>query len=118
MLVNGDATAVVLDGDAAVLVDGHLDVCAVAGHGLVDAVVHRLVHQVVQALLADVANIHGGALAYGLKAFQHLYVTCGIVVFFLGRGLIALVLSQFVCHFYYGFRNSDAKVAKKIQTKE
>ena len=69
--VHGDAAAVVLHGDGVVLVDGHLDVRAVSGHGLVDGVVHHLVHQVVQPVLADVADVHGRAFAHGFQPFQH-----------------------------------------------
>ena len=74
MLVDGDSSAVVQDGDGVVLVDGHFDMCAIAGHRLVDRVVNRLVDQVVQTFLTDVAYIHGGALANGLKALKHLNV--------------------------------------------
>jgi hypothetical protein len=38
---------------------------------LVDAVVHHLGHQVVQAALAGGANMHAGALAHRLQALQH-----------------------------------------------
>ena len=80
MEIHRNAAAIVLHGDGVVLVDGHLDVVAVSGHGLVDGVVHHLVHQVVQAVLADVSDIHGGTLAHSLQAFQHLDVAGRIVV--------------------------------------
>ena len=76
--VDGDAAAVVLHGYGVVLADRHLDVRAITGQSLVDGVVHRLIDQVVQTLLADVAYIHGGALAHRFQSFQYLNVTGGI----------------------------------------
>ena len=61
--VDGDAAAVVGDGDRAVGVDGHLDDVGVAGHDLVDRVVDDFAHQVVQAAEVAVADVHAGALA-------------------------------------------------------
>ena len=72
--VHVDAAAVVLHGDAAVFVDGDFDVGAITGQRFVDGVVHRLVNEVVETLLGDVADVHGRALAHSLKAFQHLNV--------------------------------------------
>ncbi len=48
---------------------------AIAGHGLVDGVVHSLVHQVVKTFFADVTDIHRRALAHGLKSLKDLYIT-------------------------------------------
>ena len=47
--VDRDAAAVVLHGDGVALVDGHLDVMAIARQRLVDRVVDDLIHEVVQA---------------------------------------------------------------------
>lgn len=66
MLVDGDASSVVLYGDRVVLVDGDLNMGAVACHRLVDRVVDGLVHQVVKTLLTDVTDIHGRAFAHCL----------------------------------------------------
>ena len=63
MIVDGDAAAVVGDADAAVDVDRDVDVLAVAGQGLIDAVVDQLVDEVVQPLGAGVADVHAGRLA-------------------------------------------------------
>lgn len=73
--VDGDTASVILYDDGVVGADSHLDVGAIACKCLVDGVVHGFVNQVVQALFTDVANIHGGALAHGLQAFEHLNVT-------------------------------------------
>ena len=70
VLVHGDAAAVVDDPEAAVGLDGDLDVVAVAGQGLVDGVVHDLVHQVVQPALAGGADVHAGPLADGLQPLE------------------------------------------------
>ena len=52
--------------------DAHHDGVAEARQGLVDGVVHNLVHQVVQPPGAGGADVHARALAHGLQAFQHL----------------------------------------------
>ena len=77
--VHGDASSVVLHGDAPVLVDGDFDVGAVAGEGLVDGVVHGLIDEVVQTLLGDVADVHGRTLSHGLESFEDLDVTRAVV---------------------------------------
>src|SRR4029453_18650562 len=69
-----DAAAVVLDPDARVDVDRHVDPGAVPCQGLVDGVVHHLEHQVVQATLTGVPDVHAGALADGFEAFENLDV--------------------------------------------
>ena len=74
VLVYGDAAAVVLYGDGLVLVDCHLYMGAVASHCFVDGVIHGLVNEVVETLLADVTNVHRGAFAHGFQAFKHLDV--------------------------------------------
>ena len=68
----GDTAAVVLHPDGIVFQDFNIYVCAEAGHSLVDTVIHHLIYQMVQTPFADVADIHGGALAHRLKAFQNL----------------------------------------------
>ncbi len=79
--IDWDAPAVVAHGDAAVLVDVDPDVVAVAGHRLVDAVVGDLEDEVVQTTLVGAADVHTGAAAYGLQAFEDLNIT-GCVLFF------------------------------------
>ena len=66
--VHWDAPAVVGDGDGIARVDGHCNVGAVAGQGLVNGVVHNLIHQVVQARLRRGADIHARTLAHRLQA--------------------------------------------------
>jgi hypothetical protein len=69
----GDAAAVVHHADGVVGVDGDDDVVAVARQRLVDRVVDHLEHQVVQAgAVAGVADVHAGALAHRLQAFEDL----------------------------------------------
>ncbi len=74
VLINRDTAAVILNGAAAVGIDGHLYVGAVAGHGFVDTVVNGLVDQMVQSFFAHVADIHGRTLAYSLQAFEDLNI--------------------------------------------
>ena len=66
MLIDGDASTIVLHGDRVILVDCHFYVGAIACHRLIDRVVNGLVDQVVQSLFTDVTDIHGGALAHCL----------------------------------------------------
>ena len=92
VLVDRDTTTVIKHGNRVVLVDGHLNMRAVAGHRLVDGVVDGLVHQVVQTLLTNIANIHGRTLTHSLQALKYLDVTRGIILF----------LNQlFFCHLTY-----------------
>ena len=67
---DGDAAAVVGDGDRVVRVDGHGDLRAEAGQRLVDGVVDDLVDEVVQTHHAGRADVHAGALADGLETFE------------------------------------------------
>ena len=68
--VHRNAAAVVRDGDRVVQVDGDADAVAVAGHGLVDGVIHDFIHEMVQAPDVGGADIHGRALAHGRKPLQ------------------------------------------------
>ena len=79
VLVYRNTTTVVLYGYRLVLVDGNLDVRAIACHSLVDRVVHCLVYEVVKTLLAYVADVHRRALAHCLKSFKNLDITCRVV---------------------------------------
>ena len=80
--VDRDAATVVLDRDAAVLVEHHCDLVAEAGHRLVDRVIDHLVDQVMETAPAGVANVHGGAFPHRLEALQNLNVlrVVGLVV--------------------------------------
>ena len=72
VIAHGNATAVVPDGDGVALVQKHLDMGAVAGHGLVHAVVHDFRHQLVQTPFVRGADVHARAAAHRLQPFQHL----------------------------------------------
>jgi hypothetical protein len=80
MHAGGDAAPVVDDGDAAVDVDGDLDRFAEARHMFVDAVVHHLVDQVVQAIDARAADVHGRALPHRIEAFENLDLVGAVTV--------------------------------------
>ena len=98
--VYGDTAAVVLNGYRAVLVYGYLNVCAVAGHGLVDGVVHYLIYQVVQTFFADVTDIHCRAFAHCFQTLQNLDVL---------RGIVGLSVVDLVCHFMHFKTYKDNK---------
>ena len=70
--VNRNTPAIVGDSDGVARVDGDGDIGAVAGQGLVDGVVHNLIHQVVQAGLRGGADIHARAFAHRLQSLQDL----------------------------------------------
>ena len=72
LVFHGDAAAVVRHFDDVAGLDGHLDVGAVPGQGLVNGVVHDLIHQMVQARGTGGTDIHAGAFAHGLQPFQDL----------------------------------------------
>ncbi len=67
----GNAAPVVDDRDAAVDVERDLDGLAEAGHVLVHAVVHDLVDEMMQAVRARAADVHGGTLADRIEPLQH-----------------------------------------------
>ena len=68
--VDGNAAAVVDDGDGVVDVDDDVDLLGVAGESLVDRVVDDFVDEMVQPHLAGRADVHGGAQAHGLQALR------------------------------------------------
>ena len=70
--LDGDAAAVVFDGDRAVALIVTLTVRGVAGHRLVDRVVDDFVDQVVQAADVRVADVHAGPLADVLQVAEML----------------------------------------------
>ena len=78
VFVNGDATTVVDDLDAAVGLNRDLNVVGVAGQRLVNGVVDNLVHQVVQAALAGGSDVHARALAHGFQALEDGDVRCAV----------------------------------------
>ncbi len=76
--VDGNAAAIVDHGDGVVDVDDDVDLFGVAGQSLVDGVVDHFVDQMVQAHLAGRADVHGGAKAHRLQAFENLDVFAGV----------------------------------------
>src|SRR5205085_10748186 len=99
---DGNAAAVVGDGDRAVAVYGDADFVAEAGHGFVDRVGDQLVHQVVHAAAAFIADIHAGRVpdvlavgevfdlgfAVGGAAGRHLRRVVGLGAFGRKRGIL------------------------------
>ena len=67
---DGNTAAVIFDGTTAVAVDGYFDLGAVAGHGLVDGVIHHFTNQVMQTSDLSVTNVHFRTLADGVHPFQ------------------------------------------------
>ena len=59
-----------------------------AGHGLVDGVVHDLVDEVVETSDAGGADVHPGPLADGLEALQDLDVLCAVLFCGLGHDAV------------------------------
>ena len=92
--VDRNATAVVLDRQRAVSLEGDFDQFGVAGDGLVHGVVQHLGEQVVQGPLIGAADVHAWTLADRLKALKDLYVGGGVGTAFerlrIGARLIAL----------------------------
>ena len=91
MHVDGNAAAVVLDGERAVWVDDYVDHRTVARERLVDRIVYYFVYQVVVAAFARVADVHRRTFADGLHALQNLYV-------------FGVVVALFFCHLSHPFK--------------
>jgi len=67
----GNAAAVVRDRDTAVDFQGNLDRFPKPRHVFIDAVIHHLVHKMVQAIRARAADVHRGPFPNGFETFQH-----------------------------------------------
>ena len=68
-----NATAVICHADGIVAMDGNDDVITMPSQRFINRIVNHLKHQVMQAsTVGRVSDIHAGALAHGLKAFQNL----------------------------------------------
>ena len=61
--------------------DGYVDVRCIAGERFIDRVIHHLVHQVMQALIAGRSDVHRGPQANGFQTFKNLNVVAGISAF-------------------------------------
>src|SRR5665213_1822855 len=71
MIVDGNAAAVVADGDSgAVLVQRDFDLVGVAIHRLIDRVVEDFPYEVVKSGRTRSADVHAGALANGVEALE------------------------------------------------
>ena len=85
MRVDRHAAAVVADREREVGVELDLDAVGVAGDRLVHGVVEDFGDEVVQRPFVGAADVHAGALAYRLEAFEHLDgagvvgARCGVV---------------------------------------
>ena len=80
---DGDAAAVVFDGERTVRMDLDFDALAITGEGFVDRVVDDLIHAVMETRLVRIADIHTRSLADGLEALEALDVG-GAVTFVAG----------------------------------
>ena len=78
MRIDRNSPAVVLDGARPVSREFDIDAICKARHGLVHRIVENLGKEMMQAMFIGAADIHGGAAAHGIEAFQNLDVVCGI----------------------------------------
>ena len=85
VLLDGDAAAVVDDGAGSVLIEGYVNLVAKAGKRLIDGVIDNLVDEVMQALGARRTDVHAGALADMLQTFENLDVLCAVAGFLLSH---------------------------------
>ena len=77
MHVGRNATTVVYHADRFIRVQDDLDLIAMTGEGLIDRVVDKLEHHMVQTrAIVGVTDIHPGTLAYGIQPLQHLDGVC------------------------------------------
>ena len=74
---------------------------AVASQRFINGVVHDLVDQMMQTALTGGADIHTGALAHCLQAFQDLDLAG--VVFMVRRSFCVGTGNDFLCHFLSPF---------------
>ncbi len=97
---DGDAAAIVFDGDRAIDVDRDADGRGVTGHRFVDRVVDDFVHQVMQTAGGRIADVHGGPLADVLQIAQMLEILGGVGATIAGRGgvVFRLIVYGFFSH--------------------
>jgi hypothetical protein len=101
--LDGDAAAIVFYGDAAIDVDRDADRRGVAGHRFVDRVVNDFVHEMVQAALGGVADVHRRTFADVLQVGEMLEVFRRVLAG-LARGsrlLFRLIVFGFFRHFVW-----------------
>ena len=115
LYIHRDAPAVVRNPDGVVLQNLHGDVVAVARQGLVDGVVHNLVHQMVQARGRRGADIHARALTHGFQPLQHLDLRRAVLVGGLG-GVHLIQFAAFFCHDVPPLRSSNLESAFTAET--
>jgi len=72
VLAYGNATAIVADGDAAILTKNDLDRAAEAGDGFVDGVVDHLVDEMMKPIDSRAADVHGRPFPDRIEAFEDL----------------------------------------------
>ncbi len=80
LYVDGDAAAVVADGDRAVVVNRHADGVTVPRQRLVDGVVDDLVDEMVEPPRVGRANIHRGPFPDGLEPLEGLDRLCAVLI--------------------------------------
>ncbi len=81
MHIHRNAAAVIFHAHRTVILQrARNDVC-VAGHRLVDTVIHDLVHEMVESPDIGGTDVHAGALADGFQPLQDLNLLCGIIIF-------------------------------------
>ena len=106
-----DAAAVVRDGQKSVRRKLDLDPRRVTGDGLVHRVIDHLGEEVVHRLLVGAADVHAGAAADGLEAFEHFDVMLAVAAAF-GRLPGA---RRFFTHFAVEFRKEISLRSAHVQ---
>ena len=94
--IDRDAAAIVRYFDDVAGLDGDFDVGAVARQRLVDGVIDDLIDEVVQTGRPGGADIHTGALAHSLQAFQDLDLRTAVGM--VGSRLAVGFGDDFFCH--------------------
>jgi hypothetical protein len=81
VLANGNASAVVLHGDAAVCMHDDVDAIVSVGQMLVDGVVDDFPHAVVErCAVVGVSKVHPGPHSNGFESFQNLDAVGSIII--------------------------------------
>ena len=70
--IDGNAAAIVHDGDGIIGMDSDVDFIRKAGHGFVDGVVHNFPDEMVQSHFAGGADVHGGTQDERLRGRREL----------------------------------------------
>ena len=110
-----DAAAIIDDSTAAIVIQGHFDVGAVAGQRFIDTVVHHFVDQVMQPAGRCGTDVHARTQTHGFEAFEDAYVLGAVIAFPIFLCVVSLDFMNIFRHiFLLHIKNQRPKRTKPL----